>query len=105
MRTTNLPARLKKVVNAAPLLPLSSLTTCMTISCPSFKRFLIFCFSPGTGCVRKYSFDISRTGRNPFLPEPKSTNTESKLGSTRVIVPLYILFFFCIFDATSISKS
>ena len=88
MRTTNLPAKLRKVVNAAPLLPLSSLTTCMTISCPSFKSFLIFCFSPGTGSVRKYSFDTSRTGRKPFLPDPKSTNTESKLGSTLVIVPL-----------------
>jgi hypothetical protein len=36
----------------------------------------------------KYSLEISFSGKKPWRSAPKSTNAASKLGSTRVILPL-----------------
>ena len=99
-RTRYFPARLKYVVKAAPLVPLSSLSICTTISLPdSMQSRDVFCL-PGVNI----SCDISLNGKKPCLDLPKFTKAASKLGSTLDIVPLYI-FDLMFFDGKSMSNS
>ena len=93
-----------KVVSAAPLFPRSSFSTCTITSWPSAMASRIFT-RPLPALALKYSFEISFKGRKPCLSAPKSTNAASKLGSTRVTLPLYMLAFFCSLEPASISKS
>ena len=86
--TMKRPARLMKVVRAAPLLPRSSFSTWTTISWPSRSRSLKFRRPAESGSLRKYSRDISFRGRKPCRLAPYSTNAASRLGSMRVIRPL-----------------
>src|SRR5690606_34414452 len=56
--------------------------------------------------LEKYSREISLRGRKPWrLPPSYSTKAASRLGSTRVILPLYMLDFFCSRLRFSISRS
>ena len=71
-------------MRAAPLLPLSSLSTWTTISFPGLRQFLedLGIFGVNT------SFEISLNGRKPCLVLPKFTKAASRLGSTLEIIPL-----------------
>jgi hypothetical protein len=62
--TRKRPARLMKVVRAAPLLPRSSFSTWTISSWPSFSSSRMFMRPPG-GCWRKYSLETSFSGRKP----------------------------------------
>ena len=70
IKTINRPARLIKVVSAAPLLPRSSFSTWTTISWPSLRTCLIFIREPDSGSCMKYSLEISLSGRNPWRSAP-----------------------------------
>ena len=98
-RTRYLPAKLRYVVNAAPLFPRSSLSTCIIISFPTSRQSRDVLF-----VLEKISVDISLNCRNPCLVLPKFMNAASRLGSTRDIFPLYI-FDLMFLDGKSISKS
>ena len=65
LSTIKRPARLTKVVSAAPFLPRSSLSIWMTISCPSLRTSLILTREPGSIFLIKYSLEISFNGKKP----------------------------------------
>ena len=106
IKTRYRPARLTNEVSAAPLLPRSSLSTWTITSWPSRTTSLML---GRPDCSRdplaKYWREISLSGKNPCLSAPNSTKAASKLGSTRVILPLYMLAFFCSLVRCSMSRS
>ena len=63
--TIKRPARLTKVVNAAPFLPRSSLSIWTTISWPSLRTSLILARDPGSISLIKYSLEISFNDKKP----------------------------------------
>ena len=66
IRTMKRPARLMKVVSAAPLVPRSSFSTWTTISCPSRSTSRMLTRAPAAGSATKYSLEISFSGRKPW---------------------------------------
>ena len=83
-RTKYLPANLRYVLNAAPFVPRSSLSTGTIISLPLSMQSLDDFDFP---CV-KISEAISLNGRNPWRVLPKFTKAASSPGSTLDIIPL-----------------
>ena len=84
------PARLRKVVSAAPLLPRSSLSTWTRNCWPGVMRSAMLGRRPSasawsalSGFVNS-SREISLAGRNPWRSEPNSMKAAPRLGSTLV---------------------
>ncbi len=87
------------VESRAPLLPIGSLTTCTTISCPSCTSSEIDGTGPwplplpstGASVGGNGGRTISEACRNAARSSPISTNTACMPGITRCTRPLYTL--------------
>src|SRR5690606_17379398 len=71
----------------------------------AFLRHVLDVDATASGGLAEVSAEISLRGRKPWRSAPKSTKAASRLGSMRVMRPVWMVDFFCSRAPDSISRS